>query len=732
MAFPGHLPGNVSNTPYGMKQPGIYSHQQQSSPLDAPSNEQLALFLISKPLNARSWTDTTPVRQRVSSSEIQRALDKLNKDPKKNVKDMLISLKSDSARMVIDALVQDENNKLMQYDPTSEWIIAGISIQKETVKYLMARTEVIKSISVILKTEPSSFNRQDFDDEPPIPPPPFGIFENERAHLNHNNRHEQHNGNARMHLEPVVLPPVNQPQFHVPEQGHIREQFPPPQFSGHNGLANHGGRPGQNDQGDHHIIQQHPPGLGQIQNQGNGPQGMVMPPPPPPPPQQMPPPPIVNPPFEPPQLSRPVPGAYPEQHIQPNVPGHFPAPVVMDPHMLKHQKSKSKSLRRDYQERREHDLEIDSETSDSSSQYSLKSAENGAYGYIERSRSRGRQGRQTRSRSRSSDRIRFPKAHKTKKVHGRARSDIEAIHHDKHKPSSKDSSPRSSAAALPAQPIINIRIDNDNDRERDRLGDRVREVYTPDHDTRRNIHNMTSPTFSQPIYNKHEKFDVHKMSRHSSLGGSESGSSIIDGSSSIYTSDDSVFSEPVRPRTRARVSADLGGGVNLRSRNIPVPYDDGFGTSYHDSRRRQKERLPADEYPPTHRPRGSLHEDHIEPHRAPSYRRPSLASRRHSGQTSPTFDPRYPAQPSRSYTDVPPSYAFKAQPPPQRYVAEERPDAFELRAMADQLDAMNYINQSRRTGMPPWRNSIRGRMGAAVDEWAYRPQERMYDGYRHV
>lgn len=322
------------------------------------------------------------------------------------------------------------------------------------------------------------------------------------------------------------------------------------------------------------------------------------------------------------------------------------------------------------------------------------------------------------------------KGFKTKKSRGRSRSGVEVVHEDRHEFSSKHSSPRSSAAALPAQQpaIINIRIDNDNDRERERTSGRIREVYAPEHDSRRK-NNPMSPNFSQMPYAKHGEFDAHLMSRHSSLGGSDTGSSVIDGNSSIYTSDDSVFSEPVRPRMHSRAPSEVGGGLHLRSRNIPIPRDDVFTPTYHESRRRQKPRFPADDYPP-HNRRGSLYEDRIEPHRAPSYPRPPMASRRHSVQLSNPFDPRYPSQPSRSYTEAPSAYAYKSQPSPQRYVSDERPDSFELRAMADQLDAMDYINHSRHGRMPHRHNSGRGRMSGEVDEWAYRPQER-YDGQRH-
>jgi len=109
-----------------------------------------------------------------------------------------------------------------------------------------------------------------------------------------------------------------------------------------------------------------------------------------------------------------------------------------------------------------------------------------------------------------------------------------------------------------------------------------------------------------------------------------------------------------------------------------------------------------------------------------------MPTRRHSVQMPNPFDPRYTAQASRSYTDAPLSYAYKSQPPPQRYIEEHRPDAFKLRAMADELDAMDYINQSRRSSMLPRRDSMRGRVGTEVDEWAYRPHEKLYGGYRHV
>jgi hypothetical protein len=407
---------------------------------------------------------------------------------------------------------------------------------------------------------------------------------------------------------------------------------------------------------------------------------------------------------------------------------------ILDPQVIKYQKSKSKNLRRELQDIYELEFESGSESSNSEigSQFSSRSVEDGAYGIIERSRSRSRNVSKTRSRgrgavrSRSNGRDRIPKLLKVKKSHGPSRSDVEVVHEDKHSPPFKNSSLRSSASALPTQQIFNIYIDNDNDREREQKSDRGGDGHTTDYDPRRNSKPIPSSGFSKPMYTKRDKLHAHPVSRQSSVGGSDTGSSVIDGNSSIYTSDDSVFSEPVRSRMYSRTASEVGGGVaHLRSRNLPTPRQDALMPAYHESHQRQKPHFEVDDCPPQ-RPRGSLQEGYVEPHRSPSYRQPSLATRRHSVQLANPFDPRYPAQPSRSYTE------YSRQLLPQRYIAESRPEPFEIRAMTDQLGAMDYINHSRRGGLPHRRNNLRGRMALEVDEWAYRPHGRVYDGYRHM
>lgn len=784
MPLPGPPLGQQSMGPsrgiqYAMKHPEFSGHQPHLSPPDSTFNEQLAFFSMHKPTKTKSWDDITPVRHRLSTSEIRKALSKLQQRPKHSVKDTLMNLESNSARRVINALVQEQNDQLVQVDPTSEWIIAGLDVQRETVKYLMGQTRIPKNISVILKTEPSSSSRYEFDDDLLSPSPPAGFLNTGRNQMSHMHQHgPQHHDNAIMHNEPRMMQPPHQaqdqPQFHGHDRGRghgmmpgreepphmiLNGQHGPVQEPFPQGGANRGGYPqgdvplGHNPHADPHMNQHvgqqpHPPMHPRDHHHEGGPQGMIIPPPPPvgmpgvvhqpqgPPP-----------PFEPHQQPGPMPGSFPDPNSMggPVQAPQFAPPVeVVNPHVLNHQRSKPTSLRREFKEFQEHEYEFESGKSDSDSQYSLRSAEDGGYSVIERSRSRGRKRSKTRTRSRSrsadrsrsSDRVRVQKVYKSKNSHGRTRSIIENVHEERYKTSSKDGSPRPPVAAIPTQPIINIRIDNDNDRERDRTGDRIKEVYTPDHDSRRTGRGTPSPTFSHAIFSKHDKFDSHIPSRHSSIGGSDTDSSVIDGASSTYTSDDSVFSEPTRPSPYDRMAAEVGtGGPHLRSRNISIPHNDTLVSAYHNSRRRQKQRFSVDDYPPAPR-RGSLHEDHIEPHRAPFYQRPPMAPRHHSGQAANHFEPRYPPQPSRSYTDVPPPPSYKPQLPPQlppqRYITEDRPDAFELRAMADQLDAMDYINQTRRSGLSTWRGNMRARAGAEVDEWAYHPSERVFSGYRHV
>lgn len=649
-----------------------------------------------------------------------------------------MNLKSDSARRLIHALVQEQNGKLFDSDPSSVWIIAGIDVQKEIIKQWPSQKKVIKSIEIILKTEPAPFNTYELDDDSFGPSPTRGAFKKGNSHMNQTHQNVHQNGHPGMRPE-RELPHQMDGREHNPVPAGVPESHgfaPVPHERGGNqhgqGNMQHVGGQG----GQPHIQQTHAQG-GAPQHAAGGPQVAVIPPPPPPPHG----PPdgpikhtqVVPPHFEVDQQPRSMPGGFPEPVVVPR-----PVPIeTIDPRILKHHKSKSKGLRREYIDMYEYDSDSGMSNSDDGSQFSSRSVEDGAYGFVERSRSRGRRSSKTRSRgrsairSRSNGRERISKVHKTKKTHGRGRSDVEIIYEDKDKSPSKHNSPQSSASALPTQQIFNIRIDNDNDREREKKNDRGRGFQTIDHDQRRNSNHMSPPGFSIPPHAKRDKFEPHPMSRHSSVGGSETGSSIIDGNSSIYTSDDSVFSEPWLPRMHSRSTSEVGAAPHLRSRNMSIPRHDAFDPTYHESHRRQRPRYETDDYPPP-RPRGSLHETETERYHSVSHQRPSMPTRRHSVQVSNPFDPRYPTQPSRSYTQASSPYAYPTGPPHQRHMPESRPDPFELRAMADQLDAMNYINNSRRNGLAHRWNGTRGRMAPEVDEWAYRPHGRVYDGYRHV
>ncbi|KAJ4290440.1 hypothetical protein N0V90_010656 [Kalmusia sp. IMI 367209] len=716
----------------------LQGSQQHFGSFDQPSSEQLAFFSMHKPIGVKSWTNATPLHLRLSSSDIRQTLTKWQLNSNKSVVDTLNTLDSKTARMMIEALVHEQNEKLSASDSPSEWVIAGIDVKKETVKRYPYQRDIITRIEIILKTEPlqmddmsranANFRNEDLHDSPPPLNEPFGRVG--PAHMNQGSQRPPQSGPNIMHVEHQGIrePPMRDPPFSGHGRDHdlgpmpmpMREDFPPPPPQHIQAGPPHGSHP----QGAPHPGPNPHAGPPHGAPQGvpmHGPQNvMVLPPPP----HDMPGGPIRHPPHDPHQHPRPMSGPMPPHGVE-----------IIDSHVLKHHKSKSKSLRHEFQDAFEHESGSESGHSDSGSHFSSRSVEDGDYRIIERSRSRGRKGSKTRARSRSGNRSRshgrdnVPKIYKVKKSHGRGRSDVEAVLDDKHKFSSKNSSPRSSAAALPTQQIFNIHIDNDNDRERERNNTRGREHHM-DQETRRTSNPISPLGFSDPVYTKRDKYDAHPMSRHSSVGGSETGSSVCDSNSSFYTSDDSVFSEPIRARMPSRTISEVGAQPHLRSRAIPRPREDAYVTVYHEPRRRQKQRSPADDYP--HRPRGSLHEDRIEPLHSPSFQRPPLSARRHSVQMANPFDSRYTAQASRSYTDVPPSYAYKSQPQPQRYIAEDRPDPFELRAMAAQIDAMNYINQSRRHGAPSRRNSFRSRMDAEADEWAYHPRERVHGAYRHV
>lgn len=292
------------------------------------------------------------------------------------------------------------------------------------------------------------------------------------------------------------------------------------------------------------------------------------------------------------------------------------------------------------------------------------------------------------------------------------------------KSSSKNSSPRSSAVGLPTQQIFNIHIDKHHDPKRDRkMRQRLNSQF--DQESRRTSTPPPHLGFSDTMYQTRDKVEVQTVSQHSSVaGGSDSVSSLYS-DSSIQTSDDSVFSEPIKMRASSRMQTEVGAQPRLRSRCLPLPRNDAIMPVYYESHDELRPKYQADDYP--RRRRDSIYEKRVDT----SYERPMPVIRRHSEITNP-FDPRYPGPAPQSYNQPSPSsYTYKSPVRQRRYIEEGRPDPFALRAMGAQLDAMNYMN-TQRGNAHPRRGILKTRENVDTDEWAYRPSERIQSGFRYV
>ncbi|KAF1957994.1 hypothetical protein CC80DRAFT_38057 [Byssothecium circinans] len=776
--FPGPVPSHRH-----MSGPTGHQGAHSPQPFKGPYSSELPLldptmsaWTIHKPLNADTWEDAVPLQQYLPLQDLQDEIAKFRRQ-KNSIKDMLNTIKSVSARRAVNDLVEEQNEKLWEYNPTIQWTIASIDVFKDTIKEWPSKPrKKLRRVEVVLKTEPrpmTDLPRGQFD----LTDPP-GMRPNHMAHgadsrLNGlwlpNHHHTGPPMDHNRHANPPPLPgPLGRPH---PSQGHGRiidmgddddfDMAPDPPF--HPPPPSMGG-------------QQRPPLT-------------VNPPPPPPPPPPPGPPPglhaqpqivpqqhnpqqqprVVPPPFSGPgALKHPQTGQHQhgqQQHggngqkqqqpmqgalsgaanfskAKPERQQQGPSIQIVNNPGPKKRRSSSKSLRNSFHGQSESDSESDF-FSGSDSQYSARSVEGGTYSMIERSRSRGRKSNKARSLSRSRGRShsrsrsrsqhqhyrnrshgrdhrdhcdRVTKVYKEKRSHARGRTDIERPPIGKYSSSPKDTT---LAGALPHQNIFNIRIDNDNDKEREheRMDQLARDHLHREH--RRSSHSI-SPTGFPISYKKQEKlYSGQPMSRNSSIGGSSTGgSSFIENNSSIYSSaGDSVFSEPhSRMHTRAPLPP-------------PLPYPD-FERDRHTSKTLRYNDYPH-HHPHHHQRVRDPYDDHIKRPSFPSHRRHTtqIDSHNHTHNHNPFTPSHYPFQRSSSYATADPRYAQ------QRYNDEREHDPFYMHEMSG---ALPYPDERRRPGAPVRRGSLARGREREVDEWDNRT--RHYDsrgmpafsGYRHL
>jgi hypothetical protein len=378
----------------------------------------------------------------------------------------------------------------------------------------------------------------------------------------------------------------------------------------------------------------------------------------------------------------------------------MPPVEVLDPRVVAAQKARPRGHR--------HDLRDESESDYSDSDLGSlgsRSVEDG-YGYVERSGSRGRKHHDRRNRSRSQRRHRsrsrddISKPYKDARIHGH----IDYPPRDRFDGARVSPSPHPPNGGLPSQNIINIRVDNDNERANAK---KSKEAHNRARDPRRASHSISPTGFPSPKLRKQDKYTAEPMYRGGSNNGSDSETSWA-GSSSIYSgTNSSVFSEP-----------DRG---HVKRPPMPRPRGDSFD---YDRRAKANYTGPNDYPPQRPRARSPFHDDYINP-----------PVRRHSKHQNP-FTPHHNGYaPHRPDPYIGPDRLYS---PPQRYITEKEHYGLD---MADLADAV-YEEVQRRQVKGGRRGS--GRVPGSLarddtDEWAtpnradrYERVHPGYSGYRHV
>ncbi|KAF2786083.1 hypothetical protein K505DRAFT_380493, partial [Melanomma pulvis-pyrius CBS 109.77] len=137
------------------QQPAQNSSQARGIQTSQPSldqyanyDPQIALWTVKKGKHLH-WRDVKPQQQHVSFQSLQDELDQVRRGDV-SVKRKLNQIPSESARDIVNDLVDEQNQILWRWNQNIQWTIAGIELDW---KSLNRREQQLKSIDIILKTE---------------------------------------------------------------------------------------------------------------------------------------------------------------------------------------------------------------------------------------------------------------------------------------------------------------------------------------------------------------------------------------------------------------------------------------------------------------------------------------------------------------------------------------------------------------------------------------------------
>jgi hypothetical protein len=485
---------------------------QQQKGLQAGPDPKLAQFTFRKPStshNKTSWLDVEPLQLCVPLAEVQLELDRMTTEMREKSRTIQSRQRElpDNAATKYSEFLKKENIDLQKMNPRLEWVTAGIELNWKVIRNaITADHKILRRFDIILKTQPRPGVQN-------ITAKATGQSGNQgnKAQGQNNMVNQNALGGGGPPPPPPPPPPPQNIMNGGPQHSHLNmapgpPPPPPPPHGGGGGGG--GGAPGGMQHSQHHfnvgLAHQQVPESGRLPSM---------------------------------------------RHESRRLSGI----EVMDPNILRHQKSKSNLVPGRYPD----ESDSESSTDETESISAISAIDEPGYGVVS---GRGRRQGNTRDKLRDHDRRRDIsrgnfEQQKEKYSRRLSRSGIERPAIGRRSSSSHKRSPRESQESVKVAPVqIHLHTGSaDSNKKSERDEDRDRQLkYRAErqHDPRRSIHDI--PTHHTPrgsgSLHKSDKFPANvPMSRQpSTANGSESLYSEEDSSVTDYE-DESTFDRPVAP-----------------------------------------------------------------------------------------------------------------------------------------------------------------------------------------
>ncbi|KAF2659661.1 hypothetical protein K491DRAFT_151773 [Lophiostoma macrostomum CBS 122681] len=732
--------------------PTSKGNQGPQKPINIQYDPKLANWAWKKGKYHDSWKDVRPEKVPVSLENIRQDLARLDKKPY-SIQRTLKDIPSDNARAAINTLIASENQALSLHNRNLEWKIVGIELEWQS---LNRKHRQLRGIDIFLETESRPGTQANgVKSKPPMHnmDPHEIVFIDEPVGMSHEKPfraqgvHQGQNAGQAFKKSQTQDPNMGGTQHFLPAQasaqgpvsGPPQPPPPPPIMPQQNVQQGISGGPPQvhmlpqqqkQQQQQHQSQSQHQNNLGQQHHKINQ------------------------------QPQHTMPTHIPSGAMHPgmqNVQPQFVPVENLNPHVLKQQKAKQKSVPAQY-------VSDSESSSDSLSDASYSAESMDGFNVVNRSRSRSQGKKKTAEYGilRDPSRGRTQQAYNEKSSHGRVQSEVGRPPLGKYNgKSSQNQSPRSSHSNLPPQQIhieVNTASTSKDQAEkgprnnaRGRAQERTREQSSPrpherhhhnrSHDferEHRHSHDRSMSRSPKQAYSKFEKFARGHIPRPESTDrGSGSFYDDEDDSSIESSADGSVFSQSPRSGHGHRGSRqydEVWGRVQDMSQGHYRSSNEEIHPAFDPRKQRHHSPSEMPAHPPRHqRHPGSRHsvrhsegrrgrdggwsdDADIVPNWPPS---PRGVSRRNS--PNPFDSVRYPAQHSHSYVEPPLEHTYPpfATPAPKALPQHARHDSFDVdKIFQAGLESLNEKNRNAAEHIHSTRQRRPLGRSATYDPWA--------------